>query len=135
MSLPQITTDRKAREDQIYREIGSRVRAIRLASGISQEELATRLGVDRVTLSRYESGRRTLPLATLVLAAQELRRPLTDFWPSPSGTQASPATVPSALSPSGLTELVDELTRHPELIPSVWGFLAALNDTDDGTTE
>jgi transcriptional regulator with XRE-family HTH domain len=131
MSLPQITIDRKAREDQIYREIGARVRAVRLASGISQEELATRLGVDRVTLSRYESGRRTLPLATLVLAAQELRRPLTDFWPSPSAT----ANIPSALSPSGLTELVDELTRHPELIPSVQGFLAALNDTDDSTTE
>lgn len=135
MSSPQIITDRKAREDQIYREIGARVRAARLASGISQEELAARLGVDRVTLSRYESGRRTLPLATLVLAAQELRRPLTDFWPSPSGTHASPPNMPSALSPTGLTELINELTRHPELIPSVQGFLAALGDADDDTAE
>ena len=35
--------------------IGTRIRAIRIKSGISQEQLAGYLGISAATLSRYES--------------------------------------------------------------------------------
>jgi transcriptional regulator with XRE-family HTH domain len=121
--------DRRAREAAIYRGIGAQLRAVRLACGVSQEELAERLGIERVTLSRYESGARTLPLATLVMVAELLRRPIAAFLPnsavlSPSSSP-SLSTAASTQQPTlaGIAEIQAVLTDHPELIASTQSFL------------
>ena len=46
--------ERRAREAAIYRELGARLRTVRLACGVSQEELAQRLGIERVTLDQRD---------------------------------------------------------------------------------
>lgn len=125
-------SDRRARDTAIYRAIGAQLRAVRLACGVSQEELAEHLGIERVTLSRYESGARTLPLATLVRIAEVLGQPIVAFFPSN-------AEGPRRLSPAPLAEASNQqhphpdmvrisgvLAEHPELIPSTQSFLDAM---------
>jgi transcriptional regulator with XRE-family HTH domain len=45
-----------------YRQIGARLRALRLRSGLSQAALGTRLGLTAGAINRYEMGRRRVPL-------------------------------------------------------------------------
>src|SRR5215217_5342230 len=114
--------DRRAREEAIYRAIGAQLRAVRLACGVSQEELAERLGIERVTLSRYESGSRTLPLATLVMVAELLRRPIADFLPTstviPESASISAVASSQQDMHADVAQIADVLTKHPELVPS-----------------
>jgi transcriptional regulator with XRE-family HTH domain len=49
----------------IKRRFGSAVRARRLALGISQEELALRIGADQAYVSRVEAGAMNLTLETV----------------------------------------------------------------------
>jgi transcriptional regulator with XRE-family HTH domain len=121
--------NRRAREEALYRAIGAWLRAVRLACGVSQEELAERLGIERVTLSRYESGARTLPLATLVRVAELLRRPITAFLPN-SAEASAPASPPLSTAAShqqpthaDIARIGAMLAEHPELIPSTQSFL------------
>src|SRR5262245_36423952 len=100
-------SERRMHDQAIYRAIGLQLRTVRLACGVSQEELAERLGIERVTLSRYESGARTLPLATLVRVAELLRRPIAEFLPT------SGALTPLSSPPS--TELPNEQQMYSDI--------------------
>lgn len=46
-------------------DIGRKLRALRLGRGLTQRDVATRLGMARATLSNYEVGRRTPHLSEL----------------------------------------------------------------------
>jgi transcriptional regulator with XRE-family HTH domain len=122
---------RKAREDAFYRELGAKLRAIRLSYGISQDELAIAVGIERVALSRYERGQRAIPLPTLLILAAHLKRPVTDVLPPLAGVRAVSPAAPPAPQPPGMAEIVAEIERSPELIPSIQGFLAALRAGGD----
>lgn len=54
------------------RIVGMNVRRCRLAAGLSQEELAARMGVEQYYVSGLESGRRNPTITTLGNAAQAL---------------------------------------------------------------
>ncbi|WP_082609991.1 helix-turn-helix transcriptional regulator [Bosea sp. Root381] len=49
----------------VRRLVGENVRAYRLAAGLSQEEVAVRMGVDRAYVSGLETGRRNPTVLTL----------------------------------------------------------------------
>ncbi|MBU1671328.1 MAG: helix-turn-helix domain-containing protein [Actinobacteria bacterium] len=63
----------------IYREIGKRIQKAREEAGLSQEELASALGITQSALSNYELGKRRLYLANLEQLAGVLERPLGYF--------------------------------------------------------
>jgi transcriptional regulator with XRE-family HTH domain len=64
-------------------ELGKRLAAIRQAAGKTQQEIANAVGVDRVTVARWETGNRTPDLIQLGLIADAIgQRPAT------SGRQA-----------------------------------------------
>ena len=48
-----------------YNDLGTRLKYIRSSRNVSQEFLANTLGIDRTTISGYESGRRLPVLYTL----------------------------------------------------------------------
>jgi transcriptional regulator with XRE-family HTH domain len=52
--------------------VGENVRAYRLAAGLSQQEVANRMGVDRAYVSGLELGQRNPTVVTLWHAAQAL---------------------------------------------------------------
>jgi transcriptional regulator with XRE-family HTH domain len=61
------------------RNLGGRIARLRGARGLSQEALATRAGIHRVTLANIERGAKRPDLATLERLARALRVPLADL--------------------------------------------------------
>jgi DNA-binding XRE family transcriptional regulator len=58
------------------RTFGERLRDFRTDSGLTQQELAERAGVNRVTIARYETGRQTPRYASLEALADALGCPV-----------------------------------------------------------
>jgi len=62
-----------------YEEIGRKLQKAREEAGLSQEELAKKLGCTQASLSNYELGKRRLYLADLQRIGQLLGKPVTYF--------------------------------------------------------
>jgi transcriptional regulator with XRE-family HTH domain len=60
-------------------DIGMRIQQAREELGITQQELAARLGCTQAALSNYELGKRRLYLANLERIAAALAKPLSYF--------------------------------------------------------
>ena len=71
------------------RSFGQRVRDLRLASGLTQEELAERCGLFRTYLSRIETGQANPTLTMIHTLAASLGVPVVALF----GTAATPAPV------------------------------------------
>jgi len=59
-------------ERALVRALGRRIAAERVAAGLTQAELAKRVGIVRKTMVRYENGERDAPFITLIGIAREL---------------------------------------------------------------
>lgn len=66
--------------DDACTNFGIRLRDVRQAAGISQEELASRAGLDRTYVSGCERGKRNPSLKTMAKLAQALNINLMDFF-------------------------------------------------------
>lgn len=62
-----------------YEEIGRKLQKAREEAGLSQEELAKKLGCTQASLSNYELGKRRLYLADLQRIGNLLGKPVTYF--------------------------------------------------------
>jgi transcriptional regulator with XRE-family HTH domain len=86
-----------------------------MSRGVTQEDLATMLGVDRVTVARYESGLRTLTAPTLFTIFEYLEVPLHNL----KGLEPKhEVRQPHAVSPA-LGHVIELLEQRPDLVPSV----------------
>lgn len=72
--MPKPTNDR-----ELLAHIGGRLQAAREARGLTQADLGERIGIESVTLSRYETGARGASLTVLARAADELGVTLADL--------------------------------------------------------
>ena len=66
--------------DDVRHIVGSNVRRLRKAAGISQAELANRMGVDRAYISGLELGERNPTVVTVWHLAQALRVKMVEFF-------------------------------------------------------
>jgi transcriptional regulator with XRE-family HTH domain len=66
----------------VYRSIGMRIQQARQELGLTQEELAARLGCTQAALSNYELGKRRVYLTGLEQIADTLGKPLSYFLES-----------------------------------------------------
>ena len=64
----------------LQRQFGERLRELRLAKGLSQEELAFRSGVHRTYLGGIERGKRNPSLKNLAAIAKALGVPLSQLF-------------------------------------------------------
>ena len=110
--------------------IGAAVRAARMARAVTQDDLALLLKVDRVTISRYESGKRTIPAPALVQIAAYLDLPL-DALTSQDSQHREPISSPPRNTPEdeALQTVVRVLQQRPDLVPTVLDLLETLLDT------
>jgi transcriptional regulator with XRE-family HTH domain len=91
-----------------YSEFGRLVRSARDARGLTQDELAVRMGVSRAAIASIETGRQKVSLDLLPRFARFLGVEPFELLP-PSAPPASPG------------ELISELTpRERELVNRVW---------------
>ncbi len=75
----------------VFHEIGKRIQLAREENGLTQEELAVKLGCTQSALSNYELGKRRLYLNLLNEIAQILGKPLDYFMESPAEGGEDPA--------------------------------------------
>ncbi|MYE31888.1 MAG: helix-turn-helix transcriptional regulator [Chloroflexi bacterium] len=91
-------------------EIGRRLREARRRRGLSQSEVSQTAGITQASLSNYETGKRELPLSTMMNLAAALDVPLGDLM------EISDVII---LRDSRLADAVRALTESPELLESV----------------
>src|SRR5690606_7685316 len=60
--------------------IGFAVRELREKAGINQADVANRVGVSNVTISRYERGERQIPSSTLIKIAEVIGVTVEDIY-------------------------------------------------------
>lgn len=60
--------------------VGSRIRAARLHRGLTQEQLATAVGVDVKSISRAENGRHNIGIDFIATLARALDVPSSSFF-------------------------------------------------------
>ena len=65
-----------------YRELGERLRDVRLRVGLTQEALALAVGISRPSLVNIEQGGQECRLHLAILLAAELQIPLLDLLPN-----------------------------------------------------
>jgi transcriptional regulator with XRE-family HTH domain len=101
---------------EIDTQIGGAIRAARLQTGTKQEDLASTLGLDRTTLSRYEAGSRSAPVRVLLQIAYALQVPVSELVPGMREMET--AWAAPAVSPD-LVDITQALAERPDLIPQV----------------
>lgn len=121
MSLPDIT--------DIDAQVGAAIRVERMRAGLKQEELAAAVGVDRTTLSRYESGSRSIPIGLLVQIAYVLRVPLSEIVPGARPMEQAWGAAQTPLPPE-LATITRTMAERPDLTPQVLEFLSLLIERD-----
>lgn len=62
------------------RQFGARLQVLRADAGLSQEQLAERVGVDRKTISRTENGHTDTSLDRIVTLAAALQQPPVELF-------------------------------------------------------
>jgi transcriptional regulator with XRE-family HTH domain len=69
--------------EDVRHMVGRNVRRLRLAAGLSQAELASRLGADRAYVSGLELGQRNATIITLWHTAEALGVKVRSFFDEP----------------------------------------------------
>lgn len=109
--------------------IGTAIRAARFSRGLTQDDLAARLGVTRATIASYETGRRKIPAGTLIQIARLCGKPLT-FFDAQQQSESAPAPglplVQDDTQHAAISAIVNTLQAHPEFTPFVLEFLETL---------
>jgi transcriptional regulator with XRE-family HTH domain len=107
----------------IYKEIGKKIQRAREEAGLSQEELASRLGYTQAALSNYELGKRRLYLANIEQIARELKKPLSYFLEESPRTANTEHEEPRDETIAKIIRLLSELPaeeRHYLLEYITW---------------
>jgi len=96
----------------IYRDIGKKIQKAREEAGLSQEELASRLGYTQAALSNYELGKRRLYLANIEQIARELNKPLSYFLEESGIPTNTNKGEPQDETVSEIIKLITELPKE-----------------------
>jgi len=91
-----------------YELIGKKLQKAREAAGISQEELAKKLGYTQASLSNYELGKRRLYLSDLKRISQILSKPITYFLEDSENNQSNNGDLNSILKEQFLRDILFE---------------------------
>lgn len=84
-----VQDSRRVRQ-RVQVSFGSRVRQLRLAAGLTQEDLAHRCGLFRTYMSRIETGNANPTLTMIHALAGSLRVPVTALFEKDEATMAEP---------------------------------------------
>lgn len=92
--------------DQIYKNLSKRIRALRRSLGLTQDQLAKRVGISRASLANIEAGRQKVLVHHLFALANalDLESPAQLLLSPRAGSRPGPAAADLPLAGEGLTE-------------------------------
>ena len=126
-------TLRSTEEIEIDATVGKNLRTIREARRLSQDALATQVGVTFQQLQKYEQGDNRISASRMVLIARALDVPLVDLFAGIPGVGAAKRNVFVALGQLPL-EMATEIARlDPSLAQPLARLIRALPKTGDRT--
>jgi transcriptional regulator with XRE-family HTH domain len=82
------------REAEFYEELGRRINDTRKQRGLTQEELAERVGLTRTSITNIEKGRQKVLSHLLVELSGALNIPLSDLLPNPDAEARALQAMP-----------------------------------------
>jgi len=80
--LKEFTSETKALEEKTLQVFGENLRLVRKEKGITQEELATLIGLTRTSVTNMESGKQDTPISTMVKITRALGCDIIDLFPN-----------------------------------------------------
>jgi putative transcriptional regulator len=103
-------TPREREHDRLMDELARRVRAARSYAGLTQEDMASRLGISIVTYKRLEQGHRSVTLEETKRISEITQMPLS-FFSADLSQMSDPAVAQQQLADvqGKLEHLVDRL--------------------------
>ncbi len=81
---------------QLARRVGSRIKEIRIAQGLSRRDFGAKLGVSGQQIHKYEIGQDTAPLHRLLMLATIYGVSPQTFWGQAGGGPANPDILGAA---------------------------------------
>ena len=97
------------RQDELYRVLGRRIRRIREDGGITQDDLASAVGLSRTSITNLELGRQKPPLHVLFFMAEKLDAELKELIPLRQELAGPSTTV---VTVNGRSKEVPTATAH-----------------------
>ena len=88
---------------ELRAEVGARLRMLREARHISQEEIAFAAEVTQASISNYENGRNEIPLSVLLSVCDFLGVPLSEMLPM-ANLYGAAREVPAGAAPARLAQ-------------------------------
>jgi len=85
---------RGRRNVAMERDIGTAIRLARQKAGLSQEDMASRMGYTPLQLQKFEAADTIIPVAALAAAARTLRVPVSHFYGTHDPVQAAGTSAP-----------------------------------------
>jgi transcriptional regulator with XRE-family HTH domain len=105
--ITSIITTVKSKDEQLFKDLGARIAQTRKARGLTQVQLAERLGIAQQTLAHYEGGRVRLTIDMLLDLADELGTSVTELIGESVHLPAKPGPA------SRLQQQVDAISQLP----------------------
>jgi transcriptional regulator with XRE-family HTH domain len=90
-----VTSDSMA-ETELRRKVGARVRAARESGGLTQEQVAQRVGMQRSSIANLEAGRQDMNISRLALVAVAVNLNLADLIQPGDLPELKPISAPAA---------------------------------------
>lgn len=117
------------RDEQFFKELGTRIAQARKDQGLTQQQLASTLGVAQQTLAHYEVGRARLPVSMLPALARLLAVSIDTLMGLSDGTAAESQRDGHRRAPLRLQQQIAALAQLPrskqqfvsEMLESVLG--------------
>src|SRR6266702_2871930 len=105
--------------EDFYAHMGEKVRSARVATGISQDVLAQRVGLTRSSIANLEAGRQRIALHLFVAICRALDKDVCELLPGKPEPHHSPISTgieeKLASSPESMQKFVHEAVARSEI--------------------
>ena len=113
--------------DELYAEVGRKLRQTRETQGLSQDKLAKQLGISRASVVNIEAGRQRAPLHLLWQFSEALGTDLSLLIPRRE--ELTPSTKQIALDPAVVKQIKEAANNDPDAVKALTRLVSKLKAT------
>jgi transcriptional regulator with XRE-family HTH domain len=110
--------------DDLYAEVGRKLRQARVTQGLSQERLAQQLGISRASVVNIEAGRQRAPLHLLWLFSETLASDLSLLIPRRE--ELLPTAKEATLNAAMVKQIREAANNEPDAVRTLTRFAGKL---------